>query len=165
MNSPYPETMTKQELLGRVRNSRAAFKAKWRGLTEEQMTHVPGPTPEWSLKDLIAHTIWWETFTIARVTVMLAGQDVLPIEEFDRINALIHGHVKDLSLAHVLQDFESNLPRLEAMIASMTDEQLNDAESFNSDGRSPLRLISDNTFGHYEEHRPDLERYVASLKA
>ncbi|MCL5428296.1 MAG: DinB family protein [Chloroflexi bacterium] len=164
MNSPYPETMTKQELLDRIRKSRAAYKALWQGLTEEQMTRVPGPTPEWSVKDLIAHTVWWETFTIARVTLMLAGQEVLPIEEFDHINALIHGHVKDLSLAHILQDFESNLPRLEALIASMTEGQLNDTDGFNVHGRSPLRLLGGNTFGHYGEHGPDLARYVSSLK-
>ncbi len=165
MNSPYPETMTKQELLDRIREDRAAYKTKWQGLTEEQMTRIPGPTPEWSVKDLIAHTVWWETFTIARVTLMLAGQEVLPIEEFDHINALIHGNVSGLSLAHVLQDFENNLLRLEAVINSMREEQLNETEAFNSHGRSPLRILGGNTFGHYDEHSPDLERYVASLKA
>ncbi len=162
--SPYPETMTKAELVTFIHKGREEFNAVWRPLTAAQMTRRPGPTPLWSVKDLIAHLTWWETYTMARVTLLLAGEEVLPLGEFDGINVLIHSQVKDLPLDEVIHAFEANLLRLEAHIALMTEEQLNDAVGFKSHGRSPLVMLGGNTFGHYSEHQQNLLDYVTSLK-
>ena len=35
--------------------TRALLSSQWEGLSEEQMTQRPGPHPEWSVKDIIAH--------------------------------------------------------------------------------------------------------------
>ena len=165
MNSPYPETMTKEEVIDRIHKGREEYNAVWQGLSEEEMTRRPGPQTDWSVKDQIAHLSWWESFTIARVTLAVAGHDVPMFEDFDAINAQVFAEHKDLTLAQVLAYFHDNLARLEGLVNSLTNEQLNDSTSYKSQGRSPLRLIGGNTFGHYAEHQSDLERYVASLKA
>ena len=165
MNSPYPETMTKEEVIDWIRKGREEYNAVWQGLSEEEMTRRPGPQADWSVKDQIAHLSWWETFTIARVTLVVAGHDMPMFENFDAINAQVFAEHKDLTLAQVLAYFHDNLARIEGLVYSMTNEQLNDSTNYKSRGHSPLRLIGGNTFGHYAEHQPDLERYVASLKA
>ncbi len=60
--------------------------AAWEGLPEELMIQRPGPHPEWSVKDIIAHLCWWENFAISRIAVLAAGLEINPIKDFDRLN-------------------------------------------------------------------------------
>ena len=53
-------------VLERIRKDREVLAALWGGLTEERMVRHPGPQEDWSVKDLIAHTMWWEDFILQR---------------------------------------------------------------------------------------------------
>jgi hypothetical protein len=163
MNESIPYPTNKNELLQIMHTVRADFAKKWQGLSEQQMTQRPGISSNWSVKDLIAHILWWEGYTIARVALLAAGEEVVPLENFDGINAQVFDIFKDLPLEHVMAEFEANLPRLEAQINLFTDEQLFDETLYKSHGRSLARYLGGNTVGHYIEHSPDLERYIAAL--
>lgn len=157
------EFMTRQALLDRIHTTRPAFSALWEGLTPAQMTIRPGPQSDWSVKDLIAHMSWWEASAIARIDTLRNNEEFTPIADFDAVNAEVFEQHKDHDLANVLAEFDAMLPKLEAQIKGLTDAELNEVHQFDFGKLSFLLLYDYNTFGHYAEHTPDLENYVATL--
>jgi hypothetical protein len=124
------------------------------------MTRRPGAQDDWSVKDQIAHLTWWEDYAIVRSGIMLAGEPFSKLTDFDAINAQVFAFHKDVSLKEVLAAFAANLPRLEGLCNSLNEETLNDEVG---KSQPPYWLLVTDTFEHYREHQPDLERYLASL--
>ena len=117
--------MTPHSLLDRIHRDREALAALWRGLTEEQMVHRPGPQEDWSVKDLVAHVTAWESFILERMTDLVNGEKSEPAEHQDVLNARAYEQHKDSPLADVLAAFDANWPKLEALVSSLNDEQIN----------------------------------------
>lgn len=161
-SNPYPDSMKVGEYLDTLRASRAAYAHNWESLSPDQMTRRPGPQSDWSIKDLIGHLCWWETYAVTRVMLMRAGGTLPRLDDFDALNAQVFNAWKDIALPEVLKEWESNLIRIEGYILSLTDEAFNTPDPH--DGRSPFQMMGGNTLGHYLDHLPDLERYVTSLK-
>lgn len=161
----YPQRLTPQELADRISRGRAEYSALWQPLSKDHLTARPGPQFDWSVKDQIAHLTWWENFSLARITLMLSGEAVNVVDDFNKVNAQLFAQTKDLPLQVVLDAFATNLPKLLGLIATISDERLNTKEGYKANGRSPYEILSGNTFEHYGDHQPDLEHYVASLKA
>jgi uncharacterized protein (TIGR03083 family) len=157
--------MTPQDLLERIHKDREALAALWDGLTKEQMARRPGPQEDWSVKDLIAHITWWESFILERVTDLIDGAKSEPAEHQDVLNARVYEQHKDSPLAEVLAAFDANWPRLEALISSLNDEQINTPAYYRTyDGVALLPILRAGTFGHYPSHLADLRTYVERLK-
>ncbi len=156
-----PDRMKPSELWAEIKKARAEYSAVYSGLSEDEMTRRPGAQDDWSVKDQIAHLTWWEDYAIVRSGIMLAGEPFAKLKDFDAINAQVLAFHKDVPLKEVLAAYAANLPRLEGLCNSLTEETLND-EVGNS--QPPYWLLVTDTFEHYREHQPDLERYVASLK-
>lgn len=167
MNEEFITYMKKGDLLARIRQDRAAFAALWHGLTDAQMTARPAIQPTWSVKDLIAHITYWESYMIERLSHVLAGgadKRLRSDEEVDTINANVYTAHKDDALVDVRAAFDASLPRVEALIAPLTDEQINDASLYTGMEIPPLYVIIGNTFGHYADHIDDLRAYVERLR-
>lgn len=156
--------ITQADLLQRARDDRQSFAALWETLTDEQMTQRPGPQADWSVKDLIAHIVWWEKFMIDRINDKLAGGEGARSDTIDNLNVQIFNDNKDRDLSDILAEFENHQPVVEAFIAQFSDEQINDTDVFNIKGEAMLHFLIGDTFGHYNSHRPDLEAYVNGLK-
>ena len=156
--------MSGTDLLEKVKQDRAEFATLWDGLSETQVTQRPGPQSDWSVKDLIAHIVWWENYMVDRIGRIIAGTDKSVNRDLDETNAEVFEENKDRALDGVLADFDNNIQRLESFIAGLSDEQINDPDAVDYGGRQLLKFIISDTFGHYGTHRPDLERYVASLR-
>ncbi len=167
MNEEFITYMKKGDLLARIRQDRAAFAALWHGLTDAQMTARPAIQPTWSVKDLIAHITYWESYMIERLSHVLAGgadRRLRSDEEVDTINANVYAAHKDDALADVRAAFDASLARVEALIAPLTDAQINDASLYTGMEIPPLYVIIGNTFGHYADHIDDLRAYVERLR-
>jgi uncharacterized protein (TIGR03083 family) len=157
--------MTPHDLLDRIRKGREALAALWGGLTEEQMVRRPGPQEDWSVKDLIAHITWWERFILERVADLINGAKSEPAAAQDVLNARAYERHKDSPLAEVLAAFDANWPKLEALISSLNDEQINTPAYYRTyDGVALLPVLGAGTFGHYPSHMTDLRVYVETLK-
>ncbi|MBX3003812.1 MAG: DinB family protein [Anaerolineales bacterium] len=156
-----PSRMTPQQLWQRIHTGRAAYSAVYAGLTPRQMTQRPGPQADWSVKDQIAHLLWWENLAMLRAPLLLAGEDTGTIHNLDEINAQVLAQSEAMTLKEVLTAWAANLARLKALCASLSDAQLNQTRR---PRRAPYQILVTDTFEHYAEHQPDLERYVASLK-
>ncbi len=156
--------MTPHDLLDRIRQGRAALAMLWGSLTAEQMVRRPGPQEDWSVKDLVAHIAWWESFILERVTDLINGARSEPAEHHDVLNARAYAQHKDSSLTAVLAAFDANWPRLEALIASLSDEQINTPAYYRTyDGVALLPILGAGTFSHYPSHMTDLRAYVDGL--
>jgi hypothetical protein len=156
--------MTPHDLLDRIHKDREALAALWCGLTKGEMIRRPGPQADWSVKDLVAHITWWESFILERVTDLINGATSEPAEHQDVLNARAHEQHKDSPLAEVLAAFDANWPKLEAFISSLNDEQLNTPAYYRTyDGVALLPILRAGTFGHYPSHMTDLRTYVESL--
>jgi uncharacterized protein (TIGR03083 family) len=137
----------------------------WDGLTDEQMICRPGPQEDWSVRDLVAHVTWWESFILERASDLIGGKESQPAEDHDVLNARAYEQYQDSPLADVLAEFEANWPRLEALITSLNSEQLNTPAYYRTyDGIALLPILAAGTFAHYPSHIGDLRTYVGRIK-
>ena len=158
--------MTPHSLLDRIHRDREALAALWRGLTEEQMIHRPGPQEDWSVKDLVAHVTAWESFILERMTDLINGEKSEPAEHQDVLNACAYEQHKDSPLADVLAAFDANWPKLEALVSSLNDEQINTPAYYRTyDGIALLPILRAGTFGHYPGHMVDLRTYAERIES
>ncbi|GAB5494474.1 MAG: hypothetical protein Phog2KO_46890 [Phototrophicaceae bacterium] len=155
--------MTQSDLRQRIRTDRQSFAKLWQNLTDEQLTQRPSCQEDWSIKDLIAHIIWWEDFMIWRINDKLSGGDGKRSQSIDDYNVDIFEQHKDRGLDDILAEFESNLPKVDTFISQFSDEQINNPEVINISGQALLHYLIGDTFGHYAMHRNDLQAYVDSL--
>jgi hypothetical protein len=139
--------------------TREKLMATWDGLSEDAMLQRPGPHPEWSVKDIVAHLCWWENFAIARIAVLAAGLEITPIVDFDRLNKQVDEIIVDLPLEAVLAHFEANKHQFLNLIDHFSFEEWADESRPNFEGKALMFLLGANTFGHYYEHIADLSAY------
>ncbi|MBN2045752.1 MAG: DinB family protein [Anaerolineales bacterium] len=139
--------------------TRDKLSASWEGLSEELMIQRPGPHPEWSVKDIVAHICWWETFAISRIAVIAAGLQITSIEDFDTLNRQVDEIISSLPLDAVMAQFEAHQDEFLNLIDHFSYEEWVDKTRPNFEGMSLMFLLGANTFGHYYEHLPDLIAY------
>lgn len=160
---PFEIPTNKVELAKLFLDSRNALALLWAGLSEEDMTRRPGPHPQWSVKDMIAHICWWENFALVRTPIIASGQAVALIDEFDAVNQEVEFFIRDLPLEAVMAEFKANETLILAMIERYSFEAWTASDRPNYVGTTLLRLLGGNTFGHYYDHIPDLQAYRETL--
>ena len=153
--------MSADDLLARARTERDALAGLWQPLTDAQMICRPGPLPDWSVKDLIAHIAWWEQSATNWVSRALAGEMLTRTETTDELNARVHADNRDLPLETVLAAFDASWRPLEDLLLRMTDDEINDPEVCNIRDMPLLYFLVGNTFAHYADHVEELRAYVA----
>jgi hypothetical protein len=155
--------MGKKDLLARIFRDRGAFASLWEGLTPQQMTRRPGPQDDWSVKDLIAHVCWWETFTLERTAEVVSGEVLAWDYDVDVLNARTFEENKDRLLQDVLDQFPGNVAMIQRVVNSMDEARYDQPGAYPTDGRTLLDYIADNTYRHYPMHWDDLRSYVEKL--
>jgi len=160
---PFEIPTNKQELRDLFLETRAKLVSLWQGLTEAQIVKRPGPHPEWSVKDIIAHLAWWEDFAVVRIPMLAAGVEVTRISDFDAVNAQVDAIVSSLPLQAVLEHFSANEARILALIEQFSFEEWADEGRPNYTSISFMTLLGSNSFGHYYDHIPDLMAYRQKL--
>lgn len=153
---------TKTELLDRIRTGRVKIAALWVGLTADEMQQ-PGYNGEWSVKDLIAHLLFWEQFMIEHAPRLLAG-DSLPPFEVDPFNREAYEANRYRTLDDVRAAFRASYPQLEALVKGLPDGAL-DHKLAALDGAALGDFVAWNSSGHYEEHIDALRAWSMRLKA
>src|SRR4028118_1524376 len=98
--------MTKQQLLDRVREERAAWEALLMTVGEHRMD-IPGAMGDWTFKDTVAHlTTWWrrETALLAAAQRGERPSEHPPQHDVAVINQWIYLTNRDRPLPNVLRD-------------------------------------------------------------
>ncbi len=154
--------MHKSELLERIRAGREEIAALWADLTPDEMQR-PGMHGGWSVKDVVAHLIFWERRMLEHVPKLLAGFQFPPME-LDALNAQVYAENRDRPPDDLLAEFGDLFPAVIVGVEALSDADL--ARRVGAlDGAALWQYVADNTCGHYEEHLPDLRAWVAQLKA
>ena len=141
----------------------------------------------WTYKEMLAHVAAWHDLTARRLATFRAsgrtepptGPDASRVFEdlgfdpadreallkewhFDRFNAAVVTAAAGRSVADVLRDLDRSYDAMRAQVASLTDEQCAAAKA--EDGRSFVEaVVGGNSFGHYEEHRAEIEELGARV--
>lgn len=154
--------MSPDDVVEEIKLERIKFSNLWADLTAEQMVALPGPQDDWSVKDLIAHITWWEDYIVRMSKVLTAGQTFATVSDYDAKNAEILANSQKRSLEDILNAFNLMGETVIATVEKLSDTQINDLMI----SEVPLlyKIMAD-TSDHYQEHTPDLVRYIGTLSS
>jgi hypothetical protein len=166
------EINSKDELIRLAIQGRDEFEKKIASFTPRQMI-IPGVTGVWSVKDIIAHVVEWETLMQAwldmiiyqgKIPVHLAGKE--QPNWVDPVNEQIYAKHKDLSVDEVKLAFHDNKQVVFDYIRKLPEEALFDTSRYFYRENLPLwHIVAANTYWHYAEHTPDIDVFLNRLEA
>ena len=139
--------------LRRMDEGWATFSERVSALRGEQLTTWLGEGA-WTRKQMLAHITTWHELTTERMLRFAeSGEPVgLPGDEpEDSINARVARASEGRTTGEVVLAMTDSHRRLRRAVAAMTDDQLAAHDGWAS------AVIAGNSFGHYEEHLPDLD--------
>ena len=146
----------RDELLADLEKARNELRAGCQGLSEKQMTRL-GAVGEWSVKDVLSHVASWDEAMLpdlARIargeTPALASID-LESADFDNANAAIMSQRRNLPLAQVLRELDTDRADVMAAIGWLPDSALVEGQF----GRVLLQI----TAAHDREHASGISEW------
>lgn len=160
----------KTELLAKMRAGYDAFEALLAPLSSEQLS-TPGVNGEWAAKDILVHLTVWQDRVSTRLESIARQMDAPldPIENDEKMNAFNDSTFEANRMRpanEVLADFRAAVKRLDANVEAMDERDLFEAGRFPwLAGGLLWQGIEGNTYGHYEEHMPMIERWLAGQHA
>jgi hypothetical protein len=125
-----------------------------------------GVESDLSMKDILAHITAWE-LKISQVFSEIQANDDPPDwpttnEAVDALNANFYESNRDKPLAQVLAGFEDSYRQALAATRAMPEANLFDPDRFEwRQGRPLWWVVAGNTFGHYEDHIPNIKAWLA----
>jgi hypothetical protein len=115
------------------------------------------------VKDSIVHITWHEREMIG----MLQGRTIgngsdLWLLPTDERNAAIYEQNRDRPLAKVLDEAPKVFQEMLRLAGTLSDEELHDPSRFEYMPADwvPWEIIASNTYGHYQQHTPDLQAWI-----
>jgi hypothetical protein len=156
-------SMNKQELTAKIISTRATLEVALARVDEERMPLIV-LHGEWSVKDLIGHFGFWENTVISLYNTLRVGRTPEPFPELDAVNAKALSDSRKQSLAEVCKQEKNAYQKILALIKDASDKELFDPSHFPWTSGKPFEeIISDNTYGHYEEHLPELTAWLRRI--
>lgn len=155
--------MNKQDLTAKIVAGRAQLEAALSHVDEERMPLII-LHGEWSVKDLIGHLGFWENRIVSLFNTLRAGKTPEPSLELDVINARVLSESRKQSLSEVRRQEKAAYQKILALVKDASERELFDPAHFPwTEGRPFESFISDNTYGHYEEHLPELAAWLKRI--
>jgi hypothetical protein len=155
--------MNKQDLTARILTGRTQLEAALSHVDEERMPLII-LHGEWSVKDLIGHLGFWENNVVSLFNTLRAGKTPEPSPELDALNARVLSESRKQSLSEVRRQEKTAYQKVLALIKDASERELFDPAHFPwTEGRPFENYISDNTYGHYEEHLPELAAWLKRI--
>ena len=106
----------------------------------------------WTRRQMVQHLVVWHELTVERLRAYKRTGERQTLDRHeDEINAEAAATGSQRPRDELLADFDGSYQRLRSEVAGLRDEQLSEHDAW------PGGVVVGNTFGHYEEHRPDLE--------
>lgn len=145
--------MERQELLDREAASWTAFMNAVERVSAARRAEV-GVVPGWSVHDLVWHCGFWVDDAARRIELIAAGRQEpdQPEAVWQEMNDEVAEASKAMSWDEVISRSEVARERIRAALASLSD-LVPAAES----------EFADETFGHYDEHAAEIERFTAGV--
>lgn len=159
------EQKSKAELLEMRRALYARFDALLAGLSEQQI-QLPEVNGGWSIKDHIAHLMFWERVNLLAILKAIAqgtnwtDPGLESTEEVrDQTNQQVYLQNKDRSLADVLSEFQTTHQQVIEYLEKLSEEQLQTPYEWLGGYAITTWLSEPN--GHYDEHEQYIREWLA----
>ena len=145
--------MERQQLLDREASSWEALMGAVARVPEARRTEL-GVVPGWSVVDLVWHCGYWVDDAARRIELMAAGspEPEEPEAVWQKTNDEVAEQSKAMSWDEVVTRSEAARVRIRAVLSSLREI-----------GPAAESEFSDETFEHYDEHTPEIERFAASV--
>ena len=154
------------QVLELLHSERAAFEKTLDELDEQQLLQ-PNGLDGWTVKDILAHIIFWEQRLLLWLEESMRGDTPqrpapgMTWDDLDQLNLLTYQSNKDLPLDDVLQDFNSTYRRVDVAVAALTQDDLFNPQRFAWRQGDPLwHMVAANTWWHYREHMETISDWV-----
>jgi hypothetical protein len=115
--------------------------------------HLDEETPSgWRYRDLVAHAAVWHRFAARSLRAIheTGERPEDPVEPTDEINARAARDAEGVPPERLLADLETSWDEVREALSALTDEDLRAHDGF------AIEEAADNTWEHWEEHRPEL---------
>ena len=157
--------LTTAQLLEVMRTARSNWEALVAEAGEARLTE-PGVEGNWSLKDIIAHITYFETWAADNVLAFRHGEARPQPEykglEIDEENARIYERLRSKSLPQVLQESQDSFRRSIEAVQGLRDEDLYDPKFTRVPDAdwTVFDLVEGDTFEHYNDHSTSVRAWL-----
>jgi hypothetical protein len=147
------ESLTKQQLLDRIRDGYVTFGALLRSIRGSDQTR---PLGDWSAAEHVAHLASWEQLALAVLTGAVPYEAMgITAEDWqnetDGINDALHRLHAGISFDAARSLWQEVHASLVAALEASSDDELTRPLGAGADDKV-IDLIEGNTYAHYEEH-------------
>jgi len=125
---------------------------------DERLSEFPEDTLDdpvgggWTRRQMLRHLTVWHGLTAQRLAeYQRTGQRPAMAQTADEVNADAMKSAEGRTREQLLADLDASFQALRTEVAKLRDEQLPELDFW------PGGVVVGNAFGHYEEHRADLE--------
>ena len=128
--------------------------------------YEPGVMDDWSTADILTHLIAWESELVTALQRIKQGKKpariLAALNDVDGYNKLRFEENKGREIDRIFSDFRGLRVQLEEWLGEFNNRDLNDTDRFDwSEGHALWMLVEGNSFGHEQQHIPDIERFSA----
>jgi len=162
--------LTVVQLLAAMRLARSNWEALLAEAGEARLIE-PGVEGEWSIKDIVAHITYFETWAADNVLAFRRGEPQPQSEykglEIDEENARLYERFRAKPLDQVLQDSRTSFQRSLEAVQGLRDADLYDPEFTgipNADF-SVFDLVAGDAFEHYNDHSTSVRAWLDRVAA
>lgn len=152
---------TKKDILEELHAARTALLTAIDGLTPAQM-RMPGAVGIWSVKDVLAHLVAWESELVTALNQVENGQrpTIIDIEDIDEWNEEQYHQNVRRPLEAILDDLTGVHKMLLSMVADLDTKTLTNNRVFPWMEGEPLAyLIEENATLHEREHADEISAW------
>jgi hypothetical protein len=146
------DTQSIRETLERMDEGWARFHGRVTSMPTERLEHRISEG-QWTRKQMLAHIATWHDLTIDRLSRFAgSGEPAELAEHEDSINARAARAAEGRTTGEILLTMSDSYRRLRREVSSLSDAQLAAHQGW------AAAVIAGNSYGHYEEHLPDLDK-------
>jgi hypothetical protein len=159
--------MTKTQVLDTLRTERSQWEALLAEVGEARMTEEILAS-WWTIKDVIAHVMWYEQQTAEALQPTLRQRptrDWLWDLTADKRNAILYKEYRDRPLAKIRAEAQQVFAQLITAIENLTEAEVQDPARFPNlpPGWQPWHFIARHSYEHYREHTPRIRAWLDLL--
>ena len=154
--------MEKTVLIETLRTEREQWESLLAQISKERMVQ-PGVAGEaWSVKDIIAHVMWYERETVGILQQHAFIGSPLWRVSLEERNAAMVAENHDSSLQKVRAEAQQVFEQLIQAIQALPENDLNDASRFRDIPPNwlPWQVIASNSYEHYHQHIPAIQAWI-----
>ena len=154
--------MDKTAFINALIDSRAQWDALLSQIDEQSML-APGVEGDWSIKDIIAHVMWYELEMVPLMqTRTLTGSELWNLSQDER-NEALYRQYHDHPLHEIMSQEQQAYTQLLAAAKTLSDEELNDPHRFKDMPGDwiPWKILAGNSFTHYLDHINSIRTWLA----